>query len=298
MSVPRRYLPSISLLAAFEATVRTGSVSAAARELTLTQGAVSRQVQALEEQLGVTLFRRERKRLVPTSRAVTYAATVRDALDSLGRASVELAANPDGGVLNLAILPTFGTRWLAPRLGRFLESHRGITVNVGTRIRAFDFAGERFDAAIFSGKPTWPGTEHFRLMEEVVVPVCSADLLKQLDVKGPADLLKATLLHMETRPEAWPHWFERHGLAARRALGVQFDQFATMARAAAAGLGVALMPTFLVESELAEGSLVSAYGEPTPSDTGYFLVWPVGKGDYPPLQRFKEWIAGEVAPGS
>ena len=108
MAFARRYLPPVGQLAAFEAVARTGSTAAAARELDLTQGTVSRLVQALEAQLGVLLFLRQRKRLKPTQAALVYADEVRRALDIIGRASLRLGANPDGGVLALAILPTFG----------------------------------------------------------------------------------------------------------------------------------------------------------------------------------------------
>ncbi len=231
---------------------------------------------------------------MPTSRAKAYALEVKDALDRIGRASVDLTANPDGGVLNLAILPTFGTRWLAPRLGRFLSSHLGITVNMATRLRPFDFGLERFDAAIHFGRPDWPGGECVHLMKEWVVPCCSKNLRDGLDPMTPAALLDAPLLYLESRPEAWLHWFKRHDVPVSEVRSMQFDQFATMARAASVGLGIALLPIFLVETELAEGSLVSAFGEPCSSDGEYYLVWPAGSGEYPPLKRFRDWIGAEI----
>lgn len=157
MATPRRLLPSISLLTAFEAVVRTGSTLAAARDLDLSQGAVSRLIQALEGQLGVPLFLRERRRLVPTDPALAYAREVGKALDLISRGSMRVRSNAGGGTLSLAILPTFGTRWLAPRLPRFLAAHPGITINLGTRLKPFDFAEEGFDAAIHFGGDDWAG---------------------------------------------------------------------------------------------------------------------------------------------
>src|SRR5262245_56643181 len=139
MLASRRFLPSISLLAAFEAVARTGSVPAAARELDLTQSAVSRQIKALEEQLGVELFLRERQTVRLTLAGDSYAREIREALRRISSASLNLRANPHGGTLNLAILPTFGTRWLAPRLGRFLSKNPGVTINLVTRLSSFDF---------------------------------------------------------------------------------------------------------------------------------------------------------------
>src|SRR5262245_36086503 len=125
----RRFLPSISLLAAFEAAARTGSVTAAAKELSLTQSAVSRQIIALEEQLGVELFVRERQTIRLTPAGDGYAREIREALRRISSASLNLRANPHGGTLNLAVLPTFGARWLTPRLGKFLGANKGIAIN-------------------------------------------------------------------------------------------------------------------------------------------------------------------------
>lgn len=130
MHMSRRFLPSTALLAAFEATARTGSVTLAAKELSLTQSAVSRQIKLLEEQLEVELFTRERQSVRLTIAGNAYAREIREALRKISTASFNLRANPRGGTLNLAILPTFGTRWLAPRLPKFLAQNPGITVSV------------------------------------------------------------------------------------------------------------------------------------------------------------------------
>ncbi|GGE01354.1 hypothetical protein GCM10011390_20280 [Aureimonas endophytica] len=140
MQTPRRLLPSIGLLSAFEASARTGSFTAAARELNLTQSAISRQIRALEEQLGVELFLRERQTVRLTPAGEAYARDIREALRRISAASLNLRANPFGGTLNLAILPTFGTRWLAPRLPDFLARHPGITINLATRLVEADAA--------------------------------------------------------------------------------------------------------------------------------------------------------------
>ena len=151
MATPRRFLPSLSLLAAFEAVCRTGSTLSAADDLDLTQGAVSRLIQNLEAQLGVTLFLRAGRRLKPTEAALAYARDVVKALDLISRGSMRVRSNTGGGTLSLSILPTFGTRWLAPRLPQFLAAHPGVTINLGTRLRPFDFEEEGFDAAIHFG---------------------------------------------------------------------------------------------------------------------------------------------------
>ncbi len=291
----RRFLPSISLLAAFEAVAHTGSVTAAARELDLTQSAVSRQIRALEEQLGVELFIRERQTVRLTLAGDGYAREIREALRRISSASLNLRANPHGGTLNLALLPTFGTRWLAPRLGRFLAANPGVTINLVTRLSSFDFRLDSIDAAIHFGHPHWPGAELTFLMLERTVPACSPDFLKTHAIREPADLFGVPLLHLTTRPDAWEQWFTVNGIAFESVHGMLFDQFATAAQAAMAGLGVALLPTFLIEEELKRGDLVAAVDREMESSERYYLAYPTERADYAPLAAFRNWIVAEAA---
>ncbi len=290
MLAPRRFLPSTGLLSAFEAAARTGSFTLAARELDLTQSAVSRQIKALEEQLGATLFLRDRQRVHLTAAGETYARDIREALKAIASASLTLRANPQGGALALAILPTFGTRWLAPRLPAFLATSPGITLHLSTRLEPFDFAAERLDAAIHFGKDDWENAEAAFLMDETVLPVCAPALRDHHRFAVPADLAAAPLLNLATRPDAWERWFAAGGAGNVRVTGMVFDQFATMAQAAMHGLGIALLPRFLVDRELADGTLVAALDLPTASLGAYWLVWPKTRAAYPPLVRFRDWI--------
>ncbi|WP_454852613.1 LysR family transcriptional regulator [Rhizobium binxianense] len=295
MLAPRRFLPSISHLAAFEAVARTGSVTAAARELDLTQSAVSRQIRALEEQLGVELFLRERQTVRLTVAGDGYAREIREALRRISSASLSLRANPHGGTLNLAILPTFGTRWLAPRLGRFLAANPGVTINLVTRLSPFDFRLDSIDAAIHFGHPHWPGAELSFLMSERTIPACSPDFLKTHAIGGPEDLLRVPLLHLSTRPDAWERWFAGNDVAFESVHGMLFDQFATAAQAAIAGLGVALLPTFLIGDELRRGDLIAAVDGEMESRERYYLAFPPERADYAPLAAFRDWIVAEAA---
>ncbi|TKA95117.1 LysR family transcriptional regulator [Cereibacter changlensis] len=291
----RRYLPSLSLLTAFEAVVRTGSTAAAARELNLTQGTVSRLVQGLEAQLGVALFLRQRKRLLPTEAALAYAAEVRRGMDLIGRASVQVTASPGGGTLALAILPTFGTHWLAPRLPGFLKANPGVTINLATRLRPFDFAEEGMDAAIHFGSETWLEAGHLRLFGEDVVAVAAPEFLAAHPVRAAADLLALPLLQLEARPRGWQGWLAHHGIEAQAPRGMVFDQFATMMQAAIHGIGVALLPEFLAAPSLADGALVPVFGGPVAGRHGYWLVWPETRADHPPLAAFRDWLRAETA---
>ncbi|TCL72958.1 LysR substrate-binding domain-containing protein [Rhizobium sp. BK251] len=295
MLTARRFLPSISLLAAFEATARLGSVTAAARELDLTQSAVSRQIKALEEQLGVELFVRERQTVRLTLAGDAYAREIREALRRISSASLNLRANPHGGTLNLAILPTFGTRWLAPRLGRFLSAHPGVTINLVTRLSPFDFRLDSIDAAIHFGHPHWPGAELTFLMSERTVPACSLAFKVEHCIETPNDLLSVPLLHLTTRPDAWERWFAGNDVVFESVHGMLFDQFAMAAQAAMAGLGVALLPTFLIGDELGRGELVAAVDREVESSERYYLASSTERADYAPLAAFRDWIAAEAA---
>lgn len=294
MKRSRRFLPSISLLVAFDAVFRTGSTAAAARELDLSQSAVSRLVQSLEAQLGRPLFVRQRRRLAPTDAARVYAARVSRALDSVQRASMEFIANPGGGSLSLAILPAFGSRWLAPRLGRFSVAHPGITINLATRLRPFSFAMENFDAAIHFGAADWPDAEHMKLFDEHLTACVAPGLLARHPVAGVDDMEGLPLLQIETRPTAWDHWFAAQGGRPPRGGGMLVDQFAPMIQAAMAGLGVALLPHYLAEPELAEGRLMPLLRTAVAGSGSYWLAWPAARSTHPPLLAFRAWLAVEL----
>jgi len=295
MPTPRRFLPSTAALAAFEAAARLASFSRAARELALTQSAVSKQVRMLEDSLGVDLFIRERQTVRLTAAGEAYAREIADALQIISRASLNLRANPLGGILNLAILPTFGTRWLAPRLPTFLSANPGVTINLTTRLRPFDFTGERLDAAIHFGLPNWPGTDATFLMKETVLPVASPQFAAEHELDRPDALRAMPLIHLATRPDAWARWFMENGIDdVDTSGGMVLDQFATAAQAATHGLGVALLPAFLIEHELKAETLVRAPDRPMENREAYHIVWPRGRGNYPVLAAFRDWLAAEA----
>jgi len=288
---PRRFLPPITVLCAFEAAARHQSFTAAAAELNLTQSAVSRQIRSLEELLGSELFVRERQTVRLTVAGEAYAQEIRSALRRISTATLGFRANPGGGTLNVAILPTFGTRWLAPRLPSFLADNPGITINLTTRLTQFDFQVESVDAAIHFGRPEWPGANLDFLMTEAVVPACSREMLETYRFSTPTDLLKAPLLHLMSRPDAWEGWFRAMDVEVEDVHGMLVDQFAMAAQAAISGLGIALLPKFLIEAELTRGDLVVALNRPIESTERYYLAWPPNRENYPPLQAFREWIS-------
>jgi LysR family glycine cleavage system transcriptional activator len=295
----RGFLPNVGNLLAFEATARHGSVSRAAEELNLTQSAVSRQIQQLEESLGVSLFSRSRQRVVLTDVGRMYASHVRSTLSELSDATHQaIALSGTSGVLNLATLPTFGTRWLIPRIPDFFARHPGATVNFGVRLVPFDFAAEPFDAAIHFGEPHWPGAVCELLRTEEVVPVCSPAYRERENLYSPQDLTRATLLQQSTRPTAWAEWFASAGVEVGNPLrGPRFEQFAMVAQAAAAGLGAALIPHFLIAEELASGRLKILFPQSLVSGGAYYLVYPEHKAETPLLRSFRDWILDEIRQG-
>jgi len=297
MSQQSRLLPSMSMLQAFAAAARSGSFTEAAAELEVTQGAISRQVRALERQLGAELFARVRKTVRLTEAGRRYAEEIEKALQIVRMASVDAVTHRRGGTLNLAILPTFGTRWLIPRFPAFLEQHPDITVNFATKLSPFDFKKEDLHAAIHYGRTDWPDTEHTFLMKEETVPLAAPALLRSRGPLRPADLLALPLLQLASRPRAWQDWFHDAGVEQPVPSGMVFEEIATLAKATSAGLGISLLPRFLVENELERGELAVVLDLPLKTSLGYYLVTPKDKAGYAPVVAFREWLLDAVRPG-
>lgn len=199
-----------------------------------------------------------------------------------------------GNTLNLAMLPTFGTRWLLPRIPKFVAAHPEITLNFATRIGQFDFEKEGLDMAIHIGQPDWPAAESTFLMDEMVAPVCSPSFLAQHPIAKAQDISTLPLLHMASRPGAWDHWFQSLGLGAQNAPAMRFEQFSSVAQGCIAGLGVALMPLFLIDIELKAGQLVAAFDHQVKSPSSYYAVAPLSRINHAPVVLFKQWLLAEV----
>ena len=291
----KTFLPTITDLLAFEAAARHTSISRAAQELHLTQSAVSRQIKQLEQQLGMALFHRVRQRIVLTDAGRVYVADVRAALQQLSAGTQKaMAFSHAGGLLNLAVLPTLGTRWLIPRLAAFAAEHADITVNLAARTEPFDFAGTPLDAAIHFGAPTWAGAVCEFLMREEVVPVASPGFRAQHGIATPQDLTRVLLLQQSTRPTQWAEWFEQVDVPTTVALrGPRLEHFAMIAQAAVCGQGAALLPRFLIAQELAEGSLVQLFGDALVSADAYYLVYPEARAQTPQVMAFRDWLLAQ-----
>lgn len=288
----RRKIPSIEALIAFEAAARHLSFTRSADELALTQSAVGRQVALLEEYLGVALFNRVKKRLSLTEVGQLYAKQVRENLERMERDTLAAMAHRNaGGLLELAVIPTFATRWLIPRLAQFYEQHEDIVVNLTTRAEPFLFTDTPFDAAIHFGDPVWPGSIARYLFGEEMTAVCSPRLMNGRATLAPHDLSNFTLLHQSARPDAWRQWLAQAGVHEADCMkGQRYELFSMLVEAARAGLGIALVPRFLASQELATGELVCPCDLPLRSDKGYYLVYPEHKQNSPWLQAFESWL--------
>lgn len=283
----RRKIPSTQALACFEAAARHGSFTRAAQELSLTQGAVSRQVAALEAQLGVALFKRGQRGMVLTPAGQDYARQVARQLDALERDTLDLMSRQgQGDALTLATVPTLATRWLIPRLPDWARRHPDLLLHLEVRTRPFLFTDSGIDAALIAGTAEqlrrWVGVRAERLLEETVVPVCSPAWLGGRAPLSPAELAQAPLLQAATRPDAWRQYFEAAGVHAPQAMaGPRMELFSMLAAAAAAGLGVALVPRLLVQDELSRGTLTLACPLALPSGRAVYWVEPLEAGSAP-----------------
>jgi len=297
----KRLLPSTSMLAAFDAAARTGSFTAAAKELALTQGAISRQITALEQQLSINLFQRHKQTISLTEAGKIYSKEVNAALSHIRSATLNIMTNPMGGILNIAILPMFGSRWLMPRLPDFLAKNPQITINTVSKLSPFDFSLEDVHCAIHFGKKNWPQANCSFLMGEESIPVCSPKLFNDAGFDNSDDICSSIvdqpLLHISTRPNDWQHWFEDHDIEISSAnkqskakQGMHFEQFSIATNAAIAGLGVALLPKFLIQSELERGELITICNKSLSTESGYYLVTPNDKKDYAPIVAFTKWL--------
>jgi LysR family transcriptional regulator, glycine cleavage system transcriptional activator len=293
--MPRR-LPSLNALKAFEAAARYESFTRAAGELCVTQGAISHQVKALETELGLRLFHRERQRLVITEAGRAYLEVVRDAFDRLAAGTERLLQRQSAGVLTVTTSPNFAAKWLVHRLGRFAEAHPGIDLRVGASLHHVDFAREDVDVAIRHGDGRWSGLQVTRLCGEALFPVCSPQLLRgRHALRAPAAFRHHVLLHLDDRRD-WAKWLEAAGVdEADLGRGPVFNQASMAIDAAIDGQGVALARTALAAWDLLAGRLARLpFGPALPLPYAYWIVCPPATADLPKIKAFRDWLVGEA----
>lgn len=289
---PRRLTPSMSSLLAFEASARSESFTRAAQQLSLTQSAVSRQVQTLEELLGVSLFHRIGRRVVLTDVGRMYLRELTGPLERIRSATMQaIAFQAGGGTLHLSVLPTFGSKWLLPRLPAFYAKHPEVLVHIHSRTY-LDLDVSGMDAAIVVGDGQWPGVVAYQLLAEEMVPIISPRQAKRDKIKTIDELLRYPLLQVVTRPTAWRDWFARHGYTGDALkLGPQFEMTSHLIQAVSAEMGIGLVPKVLIADELKAGTLaVPIKVNSEWSGNAYYLVVSANREAYPPFAQFRDWL--------
>lgn len=296
----KRACPTIQELLAFDAVARHESLTKAATSLCISTSAVSKQLAGLEEFLGRPLLQKSGRGVVLTPAAREYLARISPSLRALETATFEFRAGSAGaGVLTLASVPTFLTKWLIPRLPDFRKTHPGVTFSFCQHLGPGEALTPDIDAAIRYGNGDWPGMRSDYVTGREFVCVHSPALNKHAGWPAHAvDLLDLTLLHHGQAPLAWRTWAHSHDIDESATLaGPRFAQYSAIVQAAASGLGVALVPRILVEEELANGSL-AAYGAPIDLDQGHYLCFERDRLERPLFAAFRSWLLaqGTVSP--
>jgi LysR family glycine cleavage system transcriptional activator len=296
----RRRLPPLNALRAFEAAARHLNFSRAAEELSVTPGAVSQQIQNLEDYVGAALFKRTPKGLLLTDAAQIALPALREAFDRLAEAASMLTAAIDGRRLTVSVAPSFAAKWLVPRLGKFEAAHPHVDVWVSAGMELVDFGGGEVDIAIRYGSGRYPGLEVHRLMQETVIAVASPHFLEAHPLSDLSDLSGQILLH-DGSPDAdescpdWTMWLAARGVKGMDgARGPRFNQSSLVIEAAVGGRGVALAKRALAQADLDAGRLVAPFQIATAVDFAYYLVHPKAKGRLPQVKAFVSWLIAEA----
>ena len=287
-------LPNFSALRAFEAAARHQNFSRAAEELHLTHGAISHQVRALEEELGLPLFVRNGRHVKVTADGLRFAQV-------LGRSFAEIATaaealrpgSASARRLTVSSIPSFAARWLAPRLGRFIERHPEVEVVLQSSGQLQDLARDGVDVGIRFGRGHYPGMQVERLMGDIYFPVVSPHYRGGALPATPAELEQACLLRSV---EPWAPWLQAAGLAlAEPSGGVMFEDLSMLIRSAVDGDGVALVRRVVAMQELASGQLLRLFELAVPCAEEYYFVSPPAAAHKPQVQAFRAWLLAEVA---
>lgn len=298
-----RRLPPLNSLRAFEAAARHLSFKKAADELHVTPAAISQQIRALEDHCGVPLFHRLTRALRLTEAGRAALPPLREGFDRLAEAAEAMRAPGIAGVLTVSVAPSFGAKWLVPRLDRFRSAHPEFDIRIDATDALARFAGDGVDVALRYGRGAYRNLRTELLMPEVAFPVCSPGLLERgPPLRQPEDLRQHTLLHVQWKMEddaapSWRMWLRAAGVTGVNAeRGPRFSADSMAVEAAVEGQGVALASGALVEGDLRAGRLVRPFPPSVCEETAfsYFLVYPEAKAREPKVVAFRDWVLGEV----
>ncbi|SAK39297.1 DNA-binding transcriptional activator GcvA [Caballeronia pedi] len=289
-----RQLPALNALRAFEAAARHESFSRAADELFVTHGAVSHQIRALEAELGVSLFARDGKRVRLTDRGRQYAAEVRAALVALAESTRRIRSGDRDRRLIVSMLSSFSARWLTPRVGRFIEKHPEVDLELLSTNALTDFNRDDVDVAIRFGYGKYAGLHAEELLDEVFFPACSPNFRGGELPRVPQDLANTPLLRSDE--ELWRPWFDAAGLTElpEPKRGVLYEDSSNLLQAAIDGQGIALVRRSLAMQEIIAGRLVRLFNIDGPSPWRYYFVCPTALLQTKRVQAFREWVFEEA----
>lgn len=298
----------LSTLRTFEAAARHLSFTKAARELYLTQGAVSQQIKHLEERLGFKLFRRQVRKLELTPEGRGLAAVVRNALYEIEQTVKQLQSQENEGALTVSVGSAFAMNWLIPRLGLFREEHPNIDVRIDAIDDALDLRAQPdVEMMIRFSRNNYPDLQVDELMREPVFVVCSPSLLDpRKPLREPADLCQYTLLHNEVserEPESagdWNHWLEQLGQPVLPCFtrGIRFPRCDTLIQAALHGQGIALAWSTMVGNELSTGRLVKPFRGRFETANAFYVVSTREVAQRPKTRTFREWLMAQARSGA
>ena len=294
--MPKRRLPSLNALRAFEAAARNQSMTRAAEELCVTHSAVSRHVAKLEDYLNAKLFERGHQQVVLTKRGAAYASRLQILFDQIQEATAEyFYARPDNASLRIGVLSTFAMRFLIPRLARFKKLYPEITLQVESAHEPISPADEEVDVSIWLGTGDWPGLVCEHLFHEELMPVGSPALLAGHDLQCADDLESFLLLHAAARYDDWQRWLKANGATRVDGYkGLRLEYSGLAYQGAIDGLGLAMAQTLFVQEDLANKRLQAAFPQRVKTGRSYYLVHTDIKSGQPAIVRFTEWLKGEV----
>ena len=292
-------LPPTNSLVVFEAAARHMNFTRAARELEVTQSAVSRQIQLLEDHLGIALFQRQSRGLVLTREGERLHRAVAMGLEHIANVAADLRRNRGPGELTVATSVTFASYWLMARIAKFRAAHPEIELRLYASAPVYDLPAEGIDIAVRYGAGEWPGVEATRLFGDEIWPVCSPRYLEGR--KAPetcADLLDETLLNLEKFDRNWVTWemfLSAHGITDEpRHRGFTYDNYMVLIQSALRGEGIALCGRRLAEDFLAQGDLVRPIADTLKSDRGFYLIRPREKQMSHTARQFHDWLLDEA----
>ena len=288
-------IPSTNALLAFRAAAQHLSFLQAAQDRNVTPGAISRQIQSLEQLLGTRLFLRRHKRVELTPQGRDYLAEIATPLDHLAAATARIQGEQSNGAISICAYPTFAIRWLLPRWGRFYDRYPEIDVRLTTSLNPVDFNRDDYDLAIEvlaeGARP--PGVHSRELMSVDTFPVCSPALAKR--IREPGDLARQTLLHSTPRPTDWRRWLTAAGQPGLNgARDLRFESLNLAIQAAIEGIGVAIGIEALLQDDLQQGRLVRLFETQRRSEHPFQIVYPAGKARDVRLIAFRDWLLEEA----